>query len=155
MNVLPVTLQLPSGYSFQTGTSSGQDASIASTASASGASTTAAPTVTDTVDISNAALAGSFTAETADVYRLDDLFQGSAASGQAIAGYRVALDNGGDTTAHLLLNGIDVGSQTSFTPDQFSDLTYEAGADGSEQVIAHLGDSLTCRCVVGASAAVR
>ncbi len=130
MDVLPITLQLPSGYSFQAATSSGQDGSAAS-----GASTTASPTVTDTVDISNAALAGDFTAETADVYRLDDLFQGSAASGQTIAGYQVALDDGGDSTAHLLLNGVDVGTQTSFTPDQFANLSYEAGAEGSEQSI--------------------
>ena len=130
MDVLPLTLQLPSGYSFQTDTSPDQNGNTAS-----GASTSASPTLTDTVDISNAALAGNFAAEPADVYRLDDLFQGNAASGGSIAGYQVALDDGGDTTAHLLLNGVDVGSKSSFTPDQFANLTYEAGAEGSEQSI--------------------
>jgi hypothetical protein len=129
----PVTLQLPSGYSFSTGGSSGQGNS----ASTSGSSGSAADNPVDTVSISisSAAQAGSFTAEAGDLYRLSDLFQGSAPSGQDIAAYRVALDNGSDTTARLLLNGIDVSSRSTFTPDEFSDLTYQAGALGSQQGI--------------------
>jgi hypothetical protein len=140
--VPPITLQLPSGYAFPTNTPSAQADSATSSdgSSSTGASTTGSSTAgsspTDTVSITNAAQAGSFTAETGDVYRLADLFAGSAPSGQTIAAYRVALDNGGDTTAHLLLNGVDVSDQTSFTPDQFSDLTYQAGALGSQQSIA-------------------
>src|ERR1700722_7760185 len=127
----PIVVQLPSGYSFPVDSSSDQGNS----ASTTGGSVSSAATPVDTVSISNAALAGSFTAEPGDVYRLGDLFRGSAPSGQTIAAYRVALDNGSDTTARLLLNGADVSDQTTFTPDQFSDLTYEAGALGSQQSI--------------------
>lgn len=87
----------------------------------------------DTVSISSAAQAGSFTAEPGDVYRLSDLFRGSAPSGQMIAAYRIALANRGDFTARLILNGADVNNQTTFTPDQFSDLTCQAETIGSQQ----------------------
>jgi hypothetical protein len=132
----PITVQLPSGYAFPTNSSSNQANAASSIAgSNSTGSNTTGSAATDTVSISNAAQAGSFTAEAGDVYRLADLVTGSAPSGHTIAAYRVALDNGSDTTAHLLLNGVDVSDQTSFTPDQFSDLTYEAGALGSQQSI--------------------
>jgi hypothetical protein len=127
----PVTLQLPSGYSFSTDGSPGQGSS----ASTGGGNGSSAANPVDTVSISNAVQAGSFAAEPGDVYRLSDLFQGSAPSGQAIAAYRVALDNGGDTNARLLLNGTDVSDRSTFTPDEFSDLTYHAGATGSWQSI--------------------
>ena len=89
----------------------------------------------DTVSISNAVQAGNFSAEPGDVYRLSDIFRGSAPSGQAIAAYRVALDDGGDSSGRLLLNGTDVSDRSTFTPDEFSDLTYQAGALGSQQSI--------------------
>lgn len=133
MNVAfpPIWLQLPSGYSFPTDSSSDQG----DTASTDGSGGSSAANPVDTVSISNAAQVGSFTAVPGDVYRLSDLFRGSAPSGQTIATYRVALDNRGDATARLLLNGVDVSSQTTFTPDQFSDLTYQAGALGSQQSV--------------------
>ncbi len=127
----PVTLQLPSGYSFSTGGSSGQGNS---TSTGAGSSSQASNPV-DTVSISNAVQGGSFTAEPGDAYRLSDLFQGSAPSGLAIAAYRVALDTGGDVAARLLLDGTDVSDRTTFTPDEFSDLTFQAGGPGSRQSI--------------------
>ena len=75
---------------------------------------------------------GNFTAAAADVYRLTDLFQASAPSGQTIAGYRVAL---GDTDATLLLNGAPVSGKTSFTADEFAKLTYTAGASGAHSLV--------------------
>src|SRR5579859_4918279 len=126
-----IWVQLPSGYSFPTDSSSDQG----DTASTDGSGGSSSANPADTVSISDAAQAGSFTAEQGDVYRLSDLFRGSAPSGQTIATYRVALDNRGDVTARLLLNGVDVSSQTTFTPDQFSDLTYRSGALGSQQSI--------------------
>lgn len=127
----PVTLQLPSGYSFSADGLPDQGSS----ASTGGGSSSSAANPVDTVSISNAVQAGGFSAEPGDIYRLSDLFRGSAPNGQAIAAYRVALDNGGDTGARLLLNGIDVSDRDTFTPDDFSDLTYRAGASGSRQSI--------------------
>lgn len=127
----PITLQLPSGYSFATDGSPDQGRS----ASAGGGNGSPAANPVDTVSIANAVQAGGFSAGPGDVYRLSDLFQGSAPSGHTMAAYRVALDNGGDTNARLLLNGTDVSDRDTFTPDEFSDLTYQAGASGSRQSI--------------------
>jgi hypothetical protein len=66
----------------------------------------------------------------ADAYRMDDLFQASAPTGQTIVGYRVALGEGGGS----LMNGtVNVTAQTSFTADEFAHLTYvaRAGTDAS------------------------
>ncbi len=84
---------------------------------------------------------GNFTTTAADVYRLTDLFQASAPSGQSIAGYRVAL---GDSDATLLLNGVPVSGKTSFTADEFAKLTYTAGASGMHSlvVVAQTGTRL-------------
>ena len=87
---------------------------------------------------------GNFTAATGDVYRMSDLFKGRAPSGQAIAGYRVALGDvaPGDTGGTLWLGDKDVSDRTSFTADEFAQLTYTAGTDGSQQnlvVVAQTG----------------
>jgi hypothetical protein len=86
---------------------------------------------------------GNFTAVAGEAYRLDDLFGGTAPSGQTIAGYRVAV---GDGSGQLLLNGQPVDGQTTFTADQFAHLTYEAGASGTQQdivVAAQTGQRLS------------
>jgi hypothetical protein len=82
---------------------------------------------------------GNFTAVSGDIYRVGDLFKASAPNtGQAIAGYRVALGaqtapglNGGQ----LLLNGAAVPANhgSFFTADEFANLTYVTGDDGSQQ----------------------
>ena len=80
---------------------------------------------------------------------MGDLFKASAPTGQTIAGYprgsgRVAAGDGG---GKLQLNGADiVPARTSFTADEFAQLTYVAGDDGSQQslvVIAQTGTRLT------------
>ena len=47
---------------------------------------------------------------TGDIYRMNDLFKGSAPTGQTIAGYRVALGAvaEGHTGGDLRLNGVSV-----------------------------------------------
>jgi hypothetical protein len=83
---------------------------------------------------------GNFTAVTGETYRMGDLFKGSAPAGQTVAGYRVALGAGG---GQLWLNGNDVTGQTTpFTANDFRQLTYVAGTDGSSQnltVVAQTG----------------
>jgi hypothetical protein len=82
---------------------------------------------------------GNFTAVTGDVLRLSDLFQASAPTGKTIAGYRLGL---GEGDGQLLLDGVDVTHQTSFTADEFAHLTYTTGAAGSQQsllVVAQTG----------------
>ena len=81
---------------------------------------------------------GNFNAVAGDVYRLDSLFQASSPGGQAIAGYRVALDGGNGT---LNLNGVPT-TLTTFTTAQFAQLTYTAGDQGTQGslvVIAQTG----------------
>jgi hypothetical protein len=73
---------------------------------------------------------GNFTAAKGDVFRMSDLFRASAPTGKTIAGYRLALGDGG---GQLTLNGTDVSGRTSFTADEFAHLSYTAGADGSQQ----------------------
>ncbi len=72
---------------------------------------------------------------------MDDLFRGSAPTGQAIAGYRVALSAGGGA---LLLNGTAT-TRTSFTAEEFLHLTYQVGQAGTQQdlvVVAQTGTRL-------------
>jgi hypothetical protein len=85
---------------------------------------------------------GNFTAIAGDIYRLGDLFKGTASTGQTVAGYRVALGGG---SGQLLLNNVDVSGRTSFTADEFAHLTYTAGADQTQQslvVVAQTGKRL-------------
>jgi hypothetical protein len=86
---------------------------------------------------------GNFTAQANDSYRMSELFQASAATGQTMAGYRVALGDGGD--GKLMLGSTDVTGQTDFTADQFRQLTYVAGAGGSQSltVVAQTGTRLS------------
>ena len=137
--VLPTTLQLPSGYGFP---STDPAAAASTTAGASATSTSTSPPA-DIVSISNTWDAGTFTADTGDVYRLADLLQGTAPTGQTVAGYRVALGSG---SGSLWLNGAKVGDNTTFTADEFSQLTYMAGDDQSQQsivAVAQLGTPLS------------
>jgi hypothetical protein len=137
--VLPTTLQLPSGYGFP---STDPTAAGSTTAGASATPTSTSPPA-DIVSISNSWDAGTFTADTGDVYRLADLLQGTAPTGQTVAGYRVALGSG---SGSLWLNGAKVVDNTTFTADEFSKLTYMAGDDQSKQsivAVAQLGTRLS------------
>ena len=96
LDIVPFTVQLPSGYSLSAA-GSGTQATTATGSSSSdatskgGSSTAKASDPIDVVSISNAATAGMFTAVTGDIYRMSELFKASAPTGQTIAGYRVAL----------------------------------------------------------------
>ncbi len=82
---------------------------------------------------------GNFTAAEGDMFGMGDLFQGAAADGQTIAGYRVAMGGGG---GKLTLDGTDVSARTSFTADEFAHLSYTVGAQGTAQglvVVAQTG----------------
>jgi hypothetical protein len=85
---------------------------------------------------------GNFTAVGGDNYQMSQLFKGSASAGQAIVGYRVALDDGGD--GQLLLNG-KLTDLTEFSDDDFRQLTYVAGSSGSQNltVVAQTGTLLS------------
>jgi hypothetical protein len=83
---------------------------------------------------------GNFSAVGGDVYRMGALFKASAPTGQTIAGYRVALGDGG---GKLLLGGVDVSNRSSFSADEFAHLTYTAGADGSQQSLLVIGQTGT------------
>ena len=90
---------------------------------------------------------GNITTEQGDTYSVSDLFNAAPASGGGgVVGYRVALgDNSGDN-GQLLLNGQNVTGQTLFTADQFANLQYVAGSQGSSeslQVVARSGTVLS------------
>ena len=128
LSILPFDVQLPPGYSLPAGAGG---SATTGTGTAAGA--------TDIIAISNTWDAGSFTAASGDVYRLDALFRGKAPSGQTIAGYRIALGAG---DGQVLLNGTSIGPRTSFTADEFARLTFTAGTLGSSQslvVVAQVG----------------
>jgi ABC-type cobalt transport system substrate-binding protein len=81
---------------------------------------------------------GNFTAGGGDIYRLSDLFKASAATGQSIVGYRLAL---GDGNAQLWLDGKDVTTKTRFTADEFAHLTYKADVAGTQQTLLVVAQS--------------
>jgi hypothetical protein len=85
---------------------------------------------------------GNFTAKAGDSYRMSELFKATASTGQTLAGYRVALGDGGD--GQLLLVGEDVTGRTDFTADEFRQLTYVAGTGGAQSltVVAQAGTRL-------------
>ena len=140
--IQPFSLQLPVGYSLSTANSGTQGATATATQTSSGAAaantaSTAPPA--DVVSISNTYVAGSFTADAGDTYRLSDLFHSSMSAGQAIAGYRVAVGSG---VGRLMLGTQDVTSQINFTAAQFAALSYVTGGIGDTQnltVVAQLG----------------
>jgi hypothetical protein len=144
LSVLPFSLQLPVGYSFTTNNSGTQDtpASTTTPRSADAASTTPANSSApvDVISISNALVAGDFTTDGGDSYRMSALFKAIASTGQTIAGYRVALGDGGGTGGTLMLGGKPT-DRTDFTADEFAQLTYVAGTGGSQSltVIAQTG----------------
>ena len=89
---------------------------------------------------------GNFTAKSGDIYRMGDLFQATAPTGQTIAGFRVALGDvaTGDGGGRLQLNGADIDpARTSFSAEEFAQLTYVAGTDGPQSlvVIAQTGSA--------------
>jgi acetolactate synthase regulatory subunit len=145
LSVLPFTVQLPAGYSFPATSPGTQEAAASGGGSSSPANAAAASASSQPVDVVNISTtwdAGSFTAVAGDTYRVGDLFKGSAPAGQSIAGYRVALGNGG---GQMLLNNVDVSARTSFTADEFAHLTYTAGDNGTLQsivVVAQTGTRL-------------
>jgi hypothetical protein len=144
LSVLPFTLQIPAGYDFasSSGTPGGAPSSGASSSAATASGAASGPV--DVVSIGGNGNGGSFTAVAGDIYRLADLFKGSAPAGQSVAGYRVALGGSGD--GQMLLNNVAVAGRTSFTADEFAHLTYQAGADGSQQslvVVAQTGKRLS------------
>jgi hypothetical protein len=81
---------------------------------------------------------GNFTAAAGDTYRLSDLFKASAANGQAITGYRLAL---GDGAGQLWLDGKDVTTRTDFTAADFAHLTYVTDVKGSQQSLLVLAQT--------------
>jgi hypothetical protein len=145
LSILPFSLQLPSGYSFTNNDPGTQGASASSTTPPSAGATSSTPAKAsepvDVISISNALLAGNFTAKGGDTYRMGDLFKASASAGQTIAGYRVALGDGGSTGGQLWLGGKNVTGQTDFTADQFAQLTYVTGTGGAQSltVVAQTG----------------
>ena len=83
---------------------------------------------------------GNIETKAGDLYALRDLYQATPPAGAAIAGYRIALRD--PAASRLLLGDTDVTSRTSFTPEEFSRLHYQAGPDGSVQdlvVVAQTG----------------
>ena len=112
----------------------GQPSSAESTAPAS-----APPSPQDIVDIQSDT-GGSFTADAGDAFLLSSLY---TASGTSAVGYKVALGDGSGDAGELLLNGQDVTGQSSFTADQFADLEYVAGGQGSSNSIDVLAQSGT------------
>ena len=148
MSILPFSLQLPSGYSLSPGSSGTQATGASSSATAA---TTASVTSADPVDvisISNSSfVAGDFTAKAGDIYRMSDLFQTTAPTGQTTAGFRVALGDvaTGDGGGKLQLERRGYRpARTSFSADEFAQLTYVAGTAGPQSlvVVAQTGTRL-------------
>ncbi len=144
LSVLPFSLQLPVGYSFTTNNSGTQDTPASTTTPPSADAAATAPAnnsaPVDVISISNALVAGDFTTDGGDSYRMSALFKAIASTGQTIAGYRVALGDGGGTGGTLMLGGKPT-DRTDFTADEFAQLTYVAGTGGSQSltVIAQTG----------------
>ncbi|MBV8169255.1 MAG: hypothetical protein JO021_20850, partial [Alphaproteobacteria bacterium] len=74
---------------------------------------------------------GNTSSQAGDVFDLPQLFHVTAPSGVTIASYSVAVRGGGT----LSIGGVSVGATTSFTPTQFNNLQYTAGAAGSDDLI--------------------
>jgi len=143
LSILPFSVQLPAGYSLSTSDSGNQGKTDTggsqSTASNSSAKNSTAAEPVDIITIGNTTAAGGFTAKEGDTFRLSALVTGGVPSGQAIAGYRVALGAG---DGRLYLGTKDVTGQTNFTADEYRQLTYVAGgASGTQNltVVARTG----------------
>ncbi len=74
---------------------------------------------------------GNISSQAADTFDVAQLFHVSAPSSVTIASYSVAVRGGGS----LSIGGVSVGATTSFTPTQFAQLQYTAGAGGSDDLI--------------------
>jgi hypothetical protein len=149
MSILPFSLQLPSGYSLSPGSSGTQATGASSSATAATAAGVKSAAPVDVISIGNSSfVAGDFTAQAGDIYRLSDLFKTTAPAGQTTAGFRVALGDvaTGDGGGKLMLDGkAIVPSRTSFSAEEFAQLTYVAGTAGPQSlvVIAQTGSRLT------------
>ncbi len=144
-DLLPFYGQYPAGY----GSSASSAASAGTTGSGTSSTNTAATSSSssnpvDIIDIRSHQSAGAFTAAPGDLLALRGLYQGSDPAGGAIASYRVALrsDQASPNDGRLLLGNVDVTSRTSFTADEFGQLHFVAGPQGSKQdlvVVAQAG----------------
>jgi hypothetical protein len=149
MSILPFSLQLPSGYSLSPGSSGTQATGASSSATAATAAGVKSAAPVDVISIGTSSfVAGDFTAQAGDIYRLSDLFKTTAPAGQTTAGFRVALGDvaTGDGGGKLMLDGkAIVPSRTSFSAEEFAQLTYVAGTAGPQSlvVIAQTGSRLT------------
>jgi len=118
--------------------SAGYNASASPVASAAGA------TPVDVVDLRRSQLSGGFTAMAGDRFAMSSLYTGTAPAGGAIQNYRVALrsDQAAPNAGQLMLGSVEVSSRTSFSPYEFSRLSFVAGPAGSKQdllVVAQTG----------------
>ena len=98
----------------------------------------------DVVDLRRSQLSDGFTAQAGDRYAMGSLYTGTAPAGGAIQNYLVALrsDQVAPNAGQLMLNGTDVNARTSFSPYEFSQLSFVAGPAGSKQdllVVAQTG----------------
>lgn len=134
---VPIYGQFPTGTSYPTvpgasSTSTGTSSATGTTStSGTGTTTTASSTTTTTPLVP----AGSFTTVAGDIYSLSSLFAGLTGSNETIAAYQVALQGQAGDGSRLLLNGVPVTSQTSFTPAQLGQLQFQAGSQGSAQTL--------------------
>jgi hypothetical protein len=96
----------------------------------------------DVVDIQSN-LGGVFTAQAGDTFSVSSLFTAAPPSGGSIAGYKVALGDDSGNNGQLLLDGKNVTGQTTFTADEFAQLQYVAGANGSSQSLEVVAQSGT------------
>ena len=117
--------------------------SVSSGSSAPPTSANAAGPI-DVVDLRNAQQSGGFTASAGDKFALSSLYTSTAPAGSVVQNYKVALrsDQAAPYAGQLLLAGVDVSSRQSFSPYEFSQLSFVAGPLGSKQdllVVAQTG----------------
>ncbi len=146
---VPIYGQFPSGSSYPTvpGTSSTSTGTTSATGTTTTSSTSSATGTTSTSGTGTTTTssstttptplvpAGSFTTAAGDLYHLSGLFEGLTGSNEAITSYQVALQGQAGDGSELLLNGVPVTTQTSFTPAQFAQLQFSAGSLNSSQTI--------------------
>ncbi len=140
---VPIYGQFPTGTAYPTvpgtsSTSTGTSSATGTTSTSSATGTTSTSgSGTTTTSSSTAPLvpAGSFTTAAGDLYDLSSLFKGLTGSNETITAYQVALQGQTGDGSQLLLNGVPVTTQTSFTPAEFAQLQFSAGSLNSSQTI--------------------
>ncbi len=131
---VPGTTSTSTGTSSATGTTTTSDTTTSTgttSASSSGTTTTSSSSTTTTPLVPT----GSFTTDAGDIYSLSGLFEGQTSSNETITSYQVALQGQTGDGSELLLNGVPVTTQTSFTPAQFAQLQFVAGNANSTQTL--------------------